>query len=177
MTGSSTNSHPPVRIDPVSGLKLFNTRAEKSSNRVAGTGYGVNQTERFRTMPAFKKDLAYDDDAKSQVRNFNDSRRDTDNYMKMEGEFARYLEDHYSAPPIERESLNDECEILIVGAGFAGLLLWYRLQKAGFNNVRICEKGGDVGGTWYWNRYPGIACDVESYSYLPLLDEMGYYPR
>ena len=176
MTGSSTNSHPPVRTDPESGLKLFNTRAEKSSDRVEGTGYGINQTEHWRTMPEFKKDLAYDDDAKGRVRNFNDSRRDTDNYMKMEGEFARYLEDHYSAPPIERESLNDECEILIVGAGFAGLLLWYRLQNAGFKDVRICEKGGDVGGTWYWNRYPGIACDVESYSYLPLLDEMGYYP-
>ena len=42
--------------------------------------------------------------------------------------------------------------------------------------MRFCEKGGDVGGTWYWNRYPGIACDVESYSYLPLLEEMGYFP-
>jgi cyclohexanone monooxygenase len=64
----------------------------------------------------------------------------------------------------------------VVGAGFAGLLLWYKLQQEGFIDVRFCEKGGDVGGTWYWNRYPGIACDVESYSYLPLLEEMGYYP-
>jgi len=50
------------------------------------------------------------------------------------------------------------------------------LRAAGFSDVRFCEKGGDVGGTWYWNRYPGIACDVESYSYLPLLEEMGYIP-
>ena len=64
----------------------------------------------------------------------------------------------------------------MVGAGFAGLLLWHRLSQAGFTDVRFCEKGGDVGGTWYWNRYPGIACDVESYSYLPLLEEMGYVP-
>ncbi len=70
----------------------------------------------------------------------------------------------------------DECEILVVGAGFGGLLLWYKLSEAGFTDVRFCEKGGDVGGTWYWNRYPGIACDVESYSYLPLLEEMGYVP-
>ncbi|HAO54730.1 MAG TPA: monooxygenase [Gammaproteobacteria bacterium] len=56
------------------------------------------------------------------------------------------------------------------------MLLWYKLQKAGFTDVRFCEKGGDVGGTWYWNRYPGIACDVESYSYLPLLEEMDYIP-
>jgi cyclohexanone monooxygenase len=72
--------------------------------------------------------------------------------------------------------LTDECEILVVGAGFAGLLLWHKLSQAGFTDVRFCEKGGDVGGTWYWNRYPGIACDVESYSYFPLLEEMGYYP-
>ena len=54
--------------------------------------------------------------------------------------------------------------------------MWHKLREAGFNDVRFCEKGGDVGGTWYWNRYPGIACDVESYSYLPLLEEMEYIP-
>ena len=94
----------------------------------------------------------------------------------LEGEFARYLEDVYSDPPIPREALDDDCEILVIGAGFGALLLWYRLMKAGFTDVRFCEKGGDVGGTWYWNRYPGIACDVESYSYLPLLEEMGHIP-
>ncbi|MDG2113252.1 MAG: NAD(P)-binding protein, partial [Actinomycetota bacterium] len=94
----------------------------------------------------------------------------------MEGEFSKYLEDVYSEPPIEREALTDECEILVIGAGFAGLLLWHKLNAAGFTDVRFCEKGGDVGGTWYWNRYPGIACDVESYSYFPLLEEMGYVP-
>ena len=96
--------------------------------------------------------------------------------MAMDGEFSRYLEDVYSAGPVPREALTDECEILVVGAGFAGLLLWYKLRQAGFTDVRFCEKGGDVGGTWYWNRYPGIACDVESYSYLPLLEEMEYFP-
>ncbi|MDZ7684694.1 MAG: NAD(P)/FAD-dependent oxidoreductase [Gammaproteobacteria bacterium] len=74
-----------------------------------------------------------------------------------------------------RDALTDECEILVIGAGFAGLLLWHKLKTAGFKDVRFCEKGGDVGGT-VLNRYPGIACDVSSYSYLPLLEEMGYYP-
>jgi cyclohexanone monooxygenase len=96
--------------------------------------------------------------------------------MAMEGQFARYLEDVHSTSPVPRDALTDDCEILVVGAGFAGLLLWHKLSQAGFDDVRFCEKGGDVGGTWYWNRYPGIACDVESYSYLPLLEEMGYYP-
>ena len=94
----------------------------------------------------------------------------------MEGDFAKYLADVYSEGPVPREALADDCEILVVGAGFAGLLLWYKLRAAGFNDVRFCEKGGDVGGTWYWNRYPGIACDVEAYSYLPLLEETGYVP-
>src|SRR5260370_1636021 len=96
--------------------------------------------------------------------------------MAMEGAFKKYLDDVYSEPPIPREALTDECEILVVGGGFGGLLLWHKLSQAGFTDVRFCEKGGDVGGTWYWNRYPGIACDVESYSYLPLLEEMGYIP-
>ncbi len=96
--------------------------------------------------------------------------------MAMEGEFSKYLEDVYSAAPVPRDAPTDECEILVVGAGFAGLLLWHKLSQAGFIDVRFCEKGGDVGGTWYWNRYPGIACDVESYSYFPLLEEMGYFP-
>ena len=103
-------------------------------------------------------------------------RRGAADYMTMEGEFAKYLEDVYSADPVPREALTDECDILVVGAGFAGLLLWHKLQDEGFIDVRFCEKGGDVGGTWYWNRYPGIACDVESYSYFPLLEEMGYVP-
>ena len=94
----------------------------------------------------------------------------------MEGEFSRYLQDVYSTDPVPREALSDECDVLVVGAGFAGLLLWYKLRAAGFVDVRFCEKGGDVGGTWYWNRYPGIACDVESYSYFPLLEEMEYFP-
>ena len=96
--------------------------------------------------------------------------------MAMDGTFAKYLADVYSADPVPREPLTDACDILVVGAGFAGLLLWHKLRAAGFEDVRFCEKGGDVGGTWYWNRYPGIACDVESYSYLPLLEETGYVP-
>ena len=52
-----------------------------------------------------------------------------------------------------------------------------RLREAGYRSIRLIEKAGDVGGTWYWNRYPGAMCDVESYVYLPLLEEMGYIPK
>ena len=168
---------PAIRIDPETGRKLFNTRAEMASDRITGKGYDVVTDEELLSLPKFKADVAFDDEQKALYRDFNEVRRGADDYMKMEGTFARYLEDHYSTAPIERESLSDECEIIVVGAGFAGLLLWYRLSQEGFTDIRFCERGGDVGGTWYWNRYPGIACDVESYSYLPLLDELGYFPK
>jgi cyclohexanone monooxygenase len=167
---------PPIRIDEATGLKLFNTRAAKATEKIAGKGYSAVSDESLKVLPAATPSAVFDADEQARYREFKESRRGAADYMAMEGEFARYLEDVYSAPPVAREALNDECEILVIGAGFAALLLWHKLRAAGFKDVRFCEKGGDVGGTWYWNRYPGIACDVEAYSYLPLLEEMGYIP-
>jgi cyclohexanone monooxygenase len=99
-----------------------------------------------------------------------------DQYVEMTGRFAHYLEDPYTAP-IEREPLTDEVEVAVIGGGFGGLLMGARLRQAGIDDLRLIEKGGDFGGTWYWNRYPGAACDVESYVYLPLLEEVGYVPK
>lgn len=65
---------------------------------------------------------------------------------------------------------------MVLGGGFSGLLLAYHLRDAGIDDFLILDKAGDFGGTWYWNRYPGIACDVEAYIYMPLLEEMGYVP-
>jgi cyclohexanone monooxygenase len=165
-----------IRIDPASGLKIFNTRAAKATDKIAGKGYSVIADEALTTLPPQPAGAVFNAEEQARYREFKEVRRGAADYMAMEGEFSRYLEDVYSADPIPREALTDECEILVVGAGFAGLLLWHKLREAGFEDVRFCEKGGDVGGTWYWNRYPGIACDVESYSYLPLLEEMGYMP-
>jgi cyclohexanone monooxygenase len=97
-------------------------------------------------------------------------------YLEMTGQFAHFLEDPYTEP-FERAPLADEIGIAIIGGGFGGLLVGARLRQAGIDDFRLIEKGGDVGGTWYWNRYPGAACDVESYIYLPLLEEVGYVPR
>lgn len=166
----------PIRTDPTTGLKSFNTRATKASAKITGTGYAVNQDESMKTLPPPPPGAVFNAQEQAKYREFKEARRGSADYMAMEGAFSKYLEDVYSAAPVEREPLTDECEILVVGAGFAGLLLWYKLRKAGFSDVRFCERGGDVGGTWYWNRYPGIACDVESYSYLPLLEEMEYIP-
>ncbi len=165
-----------IRIDPKTGLKSFNTRAAKASSKIAGQGYSVNENLSLKTLPPEPVGAVFDAEEQAKYREFKEARRGAADYMAMEGDFSKYLEDVYSEAPVERETLSDECEILVIGAGFAGLLLWHKLREAGFEDVRFCEKGGDVGGTWYWNRYPGIACDVESYSYLPLLEEMNYFP-
>ncbi len=165
-----------ITIDPKTGLKIFNTKAGKSSVQIRGKGYAVVTGEALTTLPEQPVGAVFNAEEQAKYREYKEARHGAADYMSMEGEFSRYLQDVHSNAPVEREALTDECDILVVGAGFAGLLLWYKLSKAGFNDVRFCEKGGDVGGTWYWNRYPGIACDVESYSYFPLLEEMEYFP-
>ena len=97
-------------------------------------------------------------------------------YVEIAGQFAHYLTDPYVAPGFQREAVVREVEVVVVGGGFGGLLAAARLRAAGYDDVCIIEKGGDFGGTWYWNRYPGAACDTESYIYLPLLEETGYMP-
>ena len=165
-----------INVDPVTGLKTFDTRASQASEKIAGKGYSVVTDASLTTLPPPPPGAVFNAEEQAKYREFKEARLGAADYIAMEGEFSRYLEDVYSTDPVPRQALTDECEILVVGAGFAGLLLWYKLQKEGFEDVRFCEKGGDVGGTWYWNRYPGIACDVESYSYLPLLEEMDYIP-
>lgn len=96
-------------------------------------------------------------------------------YRSAVGEFGYYAKDPYT-PRSEREPRTDRVEALVIGAGFGGLLAASRLRKAGLGSVRLMDEAGDVGGTWYWNRYPGIHCDIESYVYMPLLEEVGTMP-
>jgi cyclohexanone monooxygenase len=98
-------------------------------------------------------------------------------YVEVKGKFAHYLDDPYAEPGFTREPLTDEVEVVVIGGGFGGLLAGARLRQAGVEDVRLIDPASDFGGTWYWNRYPGIACDIESYTYLPLLEELGYVPK
>ena len=98
-------------------------------------------------------------------------------YIEVKGDFARYVDDPYVDAPDERAPLTDEVNVVIIGGGFGGLLAGARMTEAGITGIRMIEKGGDFGGTWYWNRYPGAACDIEAYVYLPLLEETGYMPK
>ena len=134
-----------------------------------------------RTGKPAAEDLGFDPEAlRAKYREERDKRlRDDGNaqYREIAGEFAHYLDDPYVTPGFSREALTDEVEVVVVGGGFGGLLAGARLREAGLSDIRIIEKGGDFGGTWYWNRYPGAACDIESYVYLPLLEEIGYVPK
>lgn len=98
-------------------------------------------------------------------------------YLGAEAEFGFYAADPYVGEPAGREPLRDTVDVAVVGAGFGGILAGARLRRQGVRRVRVIDKGGDFGGTWYWNRYPGIHCDVESHVYLPMLDETGYVPE
>ena len=93
------------------------------------------------------------------------------------GDLAKYEIDPYGGEIKPREAINDTVEVLFIGGGFSALLTSARLREVGVESIRIVERGADVGGTWYWNRYPGVACDVVAYDYLPLLDEMNYVPK
>jgi len=96
-------------------------------------------------------------------------------YLQLKGRFAHYAADPYT-PVAPREPLTDHVTFAFVGGGFAGLVTGARLVEAGVRDVRIVEKGGDFGGTWYWNRYPGAQCDTASMVYMPLLEELGHMP-
>ena len=126
-------------------------------------------------------DLGFDPDAlraKYLLERDKRIRKDgNEQYQEVKGEFAHYVEDPYIEEEIVREPLFDEVEIAIIGGGFGGLLAGARLREAGIKDIRMIEKGADFGGTWYWNRYPGAACDIESYVYLPLLEELDFMPE
>src|SRR5277367_5731912 len=132
--------------------------------------------------PNFIADLKLDfdpDALREKYKQERDKRVRTDGnaqYVEVSGKFAHYLDDPY-VKPFDRAPLKDEVEVVVIGGGFGGLLAGARFHEAGIENLRMIESGGDFGGTWYWNRYPGAQCDIESYCYLPLVEELGYMPK
>ncbi|HEY3653769.1 MAG TPA: NAD(P)/FAD-dependent oxidoreductase [Steroidobacteraceae bacterium] len=96
-------------------------------------------------------------------------------YIKAMGQFAHFSDNIFDKPLV-RDPVDVEVGTVIIGGGFSGLFASANLQKAGVEDFCIIDQGADFGGTWYWNRYPGLACDVESYCYMPLLEDVGYVP-
>jgi cyclohexanone monooxygenase len=140
----------------------------------------MTRQEPSQTQPQ-PTDLGFDPDAlREKYREEREKRLrpdGNDQYVEVKGAFARFADDPYVEPGFTRDPLTDEVDVVLIGGGFGGLLAGARLRQLGVEDIRVIEKGGDFGGTWYWNRYPGVACDIESYVYLPLLEELDYVPR
>jgi cyclohexanone monooxygenase len=141
----------------------------------------MSDTEKVPSTSNGQQEFDFDPEAlRAKYREERDRRLRLDGneqYVEVKGDFSRYVDDPYVDPGFTREPLNDAVDVVIIGGGFGGLLAGARLREAGVKDIRVIEKGGDFGGTWYWNRYPGAQCDIESYIYLPLLEETGYIPK
>lgn len=97
-------------------------------------------------------------------------------YRPARGDLRDYARDPFSTTT-DREPTNDVMDVVVIGAGIGGLLIGAQLRKhTHLRRIRLIDEAGDVGGTWYWNRFPGVRCDVESYIYMPLLEEVGTMP-
>ena len=97
-------------------------------------------------------------------------------YVSIRGSLTHYLDDPYAPEIRPRERRQDEIEVVIIGGGIGGLVTAAALRDEGVEDITVIDKAGDFGGTWYWNRYPGIQCDLESYIYMPLLEKLNYIP-
>ena len=132
-------------------------------------------------LPKEYSNLGFDPDAlRDKYRQERDKRLRSDannQYIEVKDQFANVVDDPYVEPDFEREPLTDEVDVVVIGGGFGGLMAGARFKEAVSKDIRIIEAGGDFGGTWYWNRYPGAQCDIESYCYLPLLEELDYIPK
>jgi cyclohexanone monooxygenase len=97
-------------------------------------------------------------------------------YLELKGDFAEFAEVDPHTPVTPREPISEDIEVAVLGGGIAGLLAGAHLKKAGVDDVHVIEMGGDFGGVWYWNRFPGIQCDNDAYCYIPMLEELNFIP-
>ena len=152
----------PVTYDPE------DARAKDGAGRDRETAEG-------RLSAGYDPEAVRDKYLAERARRMVPGRTDTVD-LRADERFAHYLDDPFT-PVVARDPVADEVDVVIVGGGIAGILAGTQLRKAGVERVRIVDRAGGVGGTWYWNRYPGVMCDVESYIYIPMLEELGYVPK
>lgn len=97
-------------------------------------------------------------------------------YIETSGKWAEMYEADPYMPVTPRAPITGETDVVILGAGYCGMMVAIQLKMAGLHNFYNVDHGGDFGGTWYWNRYPGIQCDNDAYCYMPMLEETNYMP-
>ncbi|MDT5357782.1 MAG: cyclohexanone monooxygenase [Mycobacterium sp.] len=97
-------------------------------------------------------------------------------YLELKDDFSEFAEVDPHTPVTPRTPIKEDIEVAVLGGGIAGLLAGAYLKKAGVDDVHIIEMGGDFGGVWYWNRFPGIQCDNDAYCYIPMLEELNFMP-
>lgn len=97
-------------------------------------------------------------------------------YLEVKDDFADFADVDPHTPVTPRAPIDADLDVVILGGGIAGLLAGAYLAKAGVEDVHVIEAGGDFGGVWYWNRFPGIQCDNDAYCYIPLLEELNFMP-
>ncbi|MCA8930662.1 MAG: NAD(P)/FAD-dependent oxidoreductase, partial [Alphaproteobacteria bacterium] len=100
----------------------------------------------------------------------------TAQYRELTDDWAEFDRDPFVEPGFTRDPVIEDTDVVIIGAGIGGLTTAVRLAQNGVTDMRILDRAGDFGGTWYWNRYPGCMCDVEAYVYIPMLEETGFMP-
>lgn len=125
-------------------------------------------------VPSFDRDAVnrkYEEERRKRMVEGRSTIRD----LSEDEHFSSSRKDPFT-PYAERDPVTDEVDVVIVGAGLAGVVTGAELRQAGVDRIRLIDAAGGIGGTWYWNRYPGVMCDVESYVYMPMLEEMGYVP-
>jgi len=130
---------------------------------VTSTEEKLRRLEELKGRYAAERDKRLRDDGNAQYLGFEEIQHQFD-------------KDPFADPDFSRDPIEEECEAVIIGAGMGGMMTGARLMQRGIKDFRIIDKASDFGGTWYWNRYPGAACDVESYCYMPFLEETGYMP-
>ena len=121
-------------------------------------------------LPALKARYAEERDRRVRTDGENQ-------YLEVADDYADYYETDPWSPPADRAAISEDIDVAVLGGGFAGLMAGAHFRQDGIDSFRIIEMGGDFGGAWYWNRYPGVQCDTESYCYLPLLEELNYIPK
>ena len=169
MNGRPTSQVPAP--SPTPRAQPWRTHCSQEKNSLTGNN----------EVAALVGELDFDPDTLRDKYRYERDRRvrpeGNEQYVEVTADFSQYVDDPYVEPGFAREPLFDEVDVAVIGAGFGGLLMGARLRESGVKRIRLIERAGDVGGTWYWNRYPGAACDVESLVYLPLLEEVGYVPK